>query len=469
MYRQRKEGWEKHLDFFILDIVFLEIALYISYMLRHGLTSIPISYHRLGIVILLLSLCFGLSFKSYRDVLKRGYYQEFKQTVIHVTLVCGMNMIIVFLMKEYDYSRAVLLLQWGLGILFCYTGRCIWKKAVCKKLVRAQGDRRVLIITTHDLAEDAVERLNRPEVKDYVVTAVVYTDIPPVPQKSVKGIPVLGSIQDEMEWLRDEIIDEIYIYLKAEEQLPQKYLDLFVQAGMTVHIDLHIPMQEEEHAYVHSFFGNMVLTTGMKFITPLEAVLKRLLDIWGALVGLLLTAVVCIVIVPAIKLADPGPAFYSQTRVGRNGRRFKIYKFRSMYMGADQRLKELQAQNEMQGLMFKMENDPRIIKGIGHFIRRTSIDELPQFWNVLKGDMSLVGTRPPTENEYVLYEAHHLKRTSIKPGITGMWQTSGRNDITDFEEVVRLDTKYITNWSIGLDIKLLVKTVLVVLKAEGSR
>ena len=140
-----------------------------------------------------------------------------------------------------------------------------------------------------------------------------------------------------------------------------------------------------------------------------------------------------------------------------------------MYMDAEERKAELMSQNEMQGPMFKMENDPRIIKGIGDFIRKTSIDELPQFWNVLNGTMSLVGTRPPTVNEYEQYEMEQLKRGSIKPGITGMWQTSGRNEITDFEEVVRLDTEYITNWSLGLDIKLLFKTVMVVLRREGSK
>ena len=138
-------------------------------------------------------------------------------------------------------------------------------------------------------------------------------------------------------------------------------------------------------------------------------------------------------------------------------------------MDAEERKQELMDKNEMQGYMFKMENDPRILKGIGNFIRDTSIDELPQFWNVLKGDMSLVGTRPPTVEEYEMYEMQHLKRMSIKPGITGMWQTSGRSDITDFEEVVRLDTQYITNCSITLDIKLLLKTILVVFKKEGSR
>ena len=140
-----------------------------------------------------------------------------------------------------------------------------------------------------------------------------------------------------------------------------------------------------------------------------------------------------------------------------------------MYPDAEKRKKELMEQNRVSdGRMFKMEADPRIIKGIGHFIRKTSLDEFPQFWNVLKGDMSLVGTRPPTVDEWEKYELHHRARLAIKPGITGMWQVSGRSEITDFEEVVKLDTEYIENWSIGLDLRLLLKTVLVVLKGSGS-
>ena len=128
-------------------------------------------------------------------------------------------------------------------------------------------------------------------------------------------------------------------------------------------------------------------------------------------------------------------------------------------MDAEERKKELMEKNKIQGgLMFKIEDDPRIIKSIGHFIRRTSLDEFPQFWNVLKGDMSMVGTRPPTIDEYRRYSPHHKKRLSMLPGITGLWQISGRSKITDFEEVVRLDAKYIENWSLELDIKILLKT-----------
>ena len=182
-----------------------------------------------------------------------------------------------------------------------------------------------------------------------------------------------------------------------------------------------------------------------------------------------MTGILTVFIAPIIKIKSPGPVFFSQIRVGKNGKKFKIYKFRSMYMDAEERKKELMEKNKIQdGLMFKMDNDPRIIKGIGNFIRKTSLDEFPQFWNVLKGDMSLVGTRPPTVDEWEKYEVHHRKRLAIKPGITGMWQVSGRSGITDFEKVVELDTEYITNWNLGLDLKLLWRTVVVVFRGEGS-
>ena len=195
---------------------------------------------------------------------------------------------------------------------------------------------------------------------------------------------------------------------------------------------------------------------------------KRLMDIAGGIVGLALTAIAFVIFAPIIKIQSPGPVFFKQVRIGKNGRRFNFYKFRSMYVDAEERKAELMKDNEMSGNMFKMENDPRIIP-IGHFMRKYSIDELPQFWNVLKGDMSLVVTLPPTEDEFLNYEYHHKARLGIKPGLTGMWQVSGRSDITDFEDVVALDTQYISNWSLGLDIMLLFKTIGVVLTGKGSK
>ena len=181
----------------------------------------------------------------------------------------------------------------------------------------------------------------------------------------------------------------------------------------------------------------------------------------------MITAVVMLFIAPAVKLESPGPLIFKQKRVGKNGRYFYIYKVRSMYQDAEARKAELMEKNEMKGFMFKMTDDPRITK-VGKFIRSTSIDELPQFWNVLKGDMSLVGTRPPTVDEWELYEPHHRARMSFRPGLTGMWQVSGRSNITDFEEVVKLDTQYISEWSLRLDVKILWQTVWSVFKSDGA-
>lgn len=175
-----------------------------------------------------------------------------------------------------------------------------------------------------------------------------------------------------------------------------------------------------------------------------------------------------IFLAPILKLESPGPLVFKQKRVGKNGRYFYIYKFRSMYKDAEERKAALMEKNEMKGLMFKMTDDPRVTK-VGKFIRATSIDELPQFWNILKGDMSLVGTRPPTVDEFQQYEARHKRRLSMKPGLTGMWQVSGRSNIEDFEEVVRMDLDYIDNWSLQLDAKIILKTIVVIFKKVGAK
>lgn len=192
---------------------------------------------------------------------------------------------------------------------------------------------------------------------------------------------------------------------------------------------------------------------------------KRLLDILGASVGLVITATVAIPIAIAMQLDNPGPIFYSQTRCGLNGRTFRIWKFRSMVVGAEQQ--QHLVKNEAQGQIFKNANDPRITR-IGRFLRRTSLDELPQFWNVLLGDMSLVGTRPPTIKEVEKYAPHHWQRLHVKPGITGEWQANGRSNLKDFEAIVQMDLDYQRKWSVAYDLHLLLKTLKVVLNKSGA-
>ena len=295
------------------------------------------------------------------------------------------------------------------------------------------------------------------------------------------GIPVVATMENAAAYVQKNWVDEVFINFPVTEAVPQKLMDDFVEMGVTVHLNLSQVVHTPGRVQIVEKVGNYtVLTSSMNYATTKQAILKRTMDILGGLAGCLICGVLFLFVAPVLYISSPGPIFFTQERIGKNGKHFKMYKFRSMYMDAEERKKELLAQNRHGGnLMFKLEFDPRIIgnkilpdgtrkTGIGQFIRDTSIDEFPQFFNVLKGDMSLVGTRPPLISEFEAYEQHHRARMSVKPGITGMWQVSGRSQITDFEEVVRLDTKYINEWSIGLDIKILLQTVLTVLKREGS-
>lgn len=470
MYKQNKKGWSKHFDFFFIDILLLEIAFFVSYGIRHDwIYSFNMTYYRqAGVFLALISICVAMLREGYHGIIRRDAVEELKDCLIHVSIVEFLLIVVTFFMKELYYSREVFIFLWILGVLFCFIGRCLWKLIIQKQMLLNKQKRQILVISTSKQVEEIVDKLTLSEYVDYEITGIVLTDKDRVGD-NVKEYPILGRLGEEFEFVHENVVDEVFVSLDPGEFLEKKYIDFLVQTGVTLHIDLNKIVELNTPAYVEVFSGQTVITTSMKMATPGKLFIKRVMDITGGFLGIILTGIVSIVVIPAIKIADPGPAFFSQTRIGKNGRRFKIYKFRSMYMDAEERKKELMDQNEMKGFMFKMENDPRILKGVGKFIRDTSIDELPQFWNVLKGDMSLVGTRPPTVEEYEMYEMHHLKRISIKPGITGMWQTSGRSDITDFEEVVRLDTQYILNWDILLDIKLLLKTIVVVLKKEGSK
>ena len=217
---------------------------------------------------------------------------------------------------------------------------------------------------------------------------------------------------------------------------------------------------------MHMFHLPM-LRVGRYMASPEYLFVKRLMDIVVSLAGLVILSPLLLITAIAVK-SDGGPAFYKQVRLTKDGKQFEILKFRSMRVDAEEIKKDLMAQNTMTGGMFKMENDPRVTP-IGRFIRKTSLDELPQFYNVLIGDMSLVGTRPPTVDEYQEYTPAQKRRLSFKPGITGLWQVSGRSEITDFDEVVKLDVAYMDDWTIWRDIQILLKTVKVVLRKEGAK
>ena len=271
----------------------------------------------------------------------------------------------------------------------------------------------------------------------------------------------LGNIDDLEKILHDNAIDNVYIMDRKSVDLYFKpHIEICLDMGVTVGLIMDFYYAVDAHSYVSSIGNYPVLTYHNVVLNSVARAMKRAMDIIGSLVGIILFSPIMLATVIAIKVEDKkGPVIFKQLRVGQNGRQFHIYKFRSMYTNAEEKKKELMKLNEMNNdFMFKMKNDPRITK-VGRFIRKTSIDELPQFFNVLIGDMSLVGTRPPTLDEVNKYERKFWRRVSIKPGITGMWQVSGRSKITDFEEVVRLDTIYIDEWGILLDIKIILKTI----------
>ncbi|BAY13961.1 sugar transferase [Calothrix sp. NIES-2098] len=227
-----------------------------------------------------------------------------------------------------------------------------------------------------------------------------------------------------------------------------------------------------KRSHNHSIHGSLIDEAYKSHLASLPvhpsvtSKVKRIIDILGAAIGLGITGLVIIPVTIAIQLDNPGPIFYSQIRCGLNGKSFRIWKFRSMVVGAD-RHKHLVKNEAKDHHIFKNQNDPRITR-VGRFLRRTSIDELPQFWNVLRGEMSLVGTRPPTPDEVMHYSNHHWQRLNVKPGMTGEWQANGRSSIKSFEEIVRMDLDYQYKWSITYDVSLILKTLKVVFNRNGA-
>lgn len=283
---------------------------------------------------------------------------------------------------------------------------------------------------------------------------------------------VLGNLSELENIIRKYELDQVYFMQHTNDNLAQihEYVDICLEMGVTVKVVIDADghhLMNRPNSFVSSVGTYPLITYHTVTLNTYEQLVKRLMDIFVSLVGIIVTSPIMLITAIAIKIDSNGPVLFKQKRVGQNGRTFEIYKFRSMCVDAEEKKEELLSQNEMDGFMFKIKDDPRVTK-VGRFIRKTSIDELPQFFNVLKGDMSVVGTRPPTLDEVSQYKREQWRRISIKPGITGMWQISGRSNITDFNEVVELDLKYIDNWSILTDVLIILKTVGVLFRRKGA-
>ncbi|PHU38190.1 sugar transferase [Agathobacter sp.] len=476
MYRKINSGWLKHWDFELFDIVCMEIALIIAYLYRKPQNLMQM-YMRISLLLVLFAIAVDFFTKNYENIIQRTKWIELWAVIKHITIIHMVLLIYMYLSREIDaFSRTIFLLSWGISIFLCYGERVVWKKIVRYNLTKEKNQANMLLISDNERVAECVKSLRIKPYRGFKICAVALLHEQLPDGRIDANIPILYGRDVMLEYIRQNVVDEVFIDAYQSKQELSELTDIFLSTGITVHIGTGYLPKNMPNQLIEKIGAETAITTSLQVAQEWKLTVKRLVDIIGGLVGVIFTGILCLFVVPAIKIVDPGPVFFKQKRVGKGGRVFHIYKFRTMYVDAEARKAELMAQNEMKGLMFKMENDPRIIgsekgpgKGLGNFLRKTSIDEFPQFVNILKGDMSLVGTRPPTLSEYEQYSLHHKVRLSMKPGLTGMWQVSGRSNITDFEEVIRLDEKYLQRWSLRLDVKILFKTVGVVLGKRGSK
>lgn len=520
MYKRNNQGWLKHIDFILLDVVALQLSFVFAYIIRHG-WHIPYYfelYLRLAIMYAMADVLVAIIFNTMRNVMKRGLYREFAQSFKQVAMVLALISLYMFSLQSGSaYSRVTVYFTAFLHLFFGYITRLWWKNLV---LWHGKNKSKVSMLLVAE-EQQLPEIISKTRPTDYFEFTGLVLSNRNASGETIEGIKVVANLPDAADYICREWVDEVFIYpshladikvkqtdeLASIEGLIFDPLDVITNADytiirkgknefepaattvstlieqcrqMAIPVHIQLPLSNiGSKSFVEKVGSFNVLTTTSFYTSPIQLLLKRLLDIIGGIVGSILALIIIAIVGPKIRKESPGPILFKQTRVGLNGKKFQCYKIRSMYMDAEERKKELMAQNRItDGMMFKMDWDPRIIgnkivngkkvTGIGEYIRSRSLDEFPQFFNVLLNDMSLVGTRPPTEDEWEKYKYHHRARLATKPGITGLWQVSGRSEITDFEEVVKLDTEYIDHWSISLDLRILLKTVKVVLMKKGA-
>lgn len=486
MYRKSSKGWSKHGDFILLELIILQVSFIIAFYLKNGIGTVHIwesETYRLIALILLLVDCVVIYFsETFKDVLRRGVFKELVESVKHTVLVMILTIAFIFITKKgSDVSRIVFILTGIFHVVLSYLVRILYKNTIIT-IMKKSGFKSLLVISSAADAEKNIENINNNNFEFYQITGIVLSDDDSRIGQEIKGIPVICTFNDIPRYITRKWVDEVLILIDINEEKALKTYKKLVECGVTTHISLSVFEKLDYRPHiVEKVAGQMVLTSCINYSTARQFFVKRVMDIMGGIVGSILTILLSIIVGPLIFFSSPGHIFFLQERIGLNGKKFKIVKFRTMYPDAEERKKALMNQNSNNSdIMFKMDFDPRVIgnkilpdgthkTGIGQFLRNHSIDEFPQFFNVLLGQMSLVGTRPPTPDEWEKYDLHHRARLAIKPGVTGLWQVSGRSDIKDFEEVVKLDTEYITNYSVGRDIKIIFKTIWVVISGNGAK
>ena len=463
------------------------MALRVALMLGDGLSAVlvflGVSFLRfrdgdptalwrdVGIDIRLAALLFAVTWVGtlwamglYRLSVRWRLWTEMRDIARTALVVVAVTLSTLFIVKQEDVSRLFLAFLFVAQPAVTLAGRILLRYGF--EAIRRNGHdaRYMLIAGTGRLAQEFADRVeSHPGLGMQIIGHLSA----PGERKSVVSRPILGSVEDIEDILHSQVVDEVAVCLApTAAQYLEPITGLAAGEGKTVRIPVD-PVQEIlPTAYQEEFDGFLVRSLIHDGQREAGLVAKRVLDIVGAGVGLLLLSPLLIGTAIVLFMREGSPILFRQTRVGLHGRPFSIYKFRTMVHGAEEQLDEVQHLNERSSVTFKAKDDPRITP-VGRWLRRTSIDELPQLWNVLTGSMSLVGPRPPLPNEVAEYDIWHRRRLSMKPGITGLWQVEARHE-PDFDRWVEHDLIYIDGWSIWLDLKILAKT-LPALLAHGGR
>lgn len=406
-----------------------------------------------------------------------GMYEAFRmksrKQVLGIVFTAGFVGFIIFgnisyLFKLTYLSRGLMAAAFGLATLLLSIEKFILITVLRRLRKKGFNFRNVLIVGTGERACQLIEQINNHQEMGLRIVGLVDDD-EALHGKQILGQPVLGGLDDLPSILHSNPIDRV-IFVVPRGWLSQieKAVLYCETLGVTVSIAVDLFKTKFTFAQDENFMGIPMISFESTPGKVGELFVKRLFDIVASGLGIIVLSPVLVTVALLVKFTSPGPIFFRQVRCTLNGRTFYLYKFRTMVIDAEAKLAELLKHNEMSGPAFKMANDPRITP-IGKFLRKSSLDELPQLWNVFKGEMSLVGPRPPIPQEVAQYDPWQRRRLSMRPGITCLWQIGGRNKITDFNEWSKLDLEYIDNWSLEMDLKILAKTVPVVLFGIGAK
>lgn len=479
MYKRTAEGWAKHWDFIILDTICLQIAYIIAYFIRFGFDRFVYryeDYRNVGMWLALFSVMVAVTFNTMHTVLRRTLAQEIRRTIAQCLLVFAAIVIFLFSTKDSEtVSRIAIYVTIGLYLILSFFTRMLYKTFLIRHQIFFGKKREMLLVASdRDNALAAIDRFNNRPEERINVCGIVLVD--GSDEKEISGVPVVASPGNAADYICTKWIDEVYIAVSDYSAMPVELMTHCAEMGVTVHQQLIRLTETQGKQQVERIARQPVLTSSISMAKPWQLAVKRITDIVGGFLLSIAAVFVIIILVPVVKSRSNGPVLLKQERIGQNGRKFRMLSIRTMYMDAEKRLRDWKEAHPVTPLTTR--NDPRLIgnktmpdgtqhNGLGLTIRRLGLDNIPQAFNVLIGQMSLVGTRAPSVEEWEKYQYHHRARLACKPGITGLWQASGKSKIMTFEEATAMDTEYIANWSLGLDWGILVRTITAGKKAKG--